>query len=208
VEWDSGLLERLRAGDEAAFETLVAKHDGALRRVARSYVRSAAAADDVVQETWLAVIRGLDRFEGRSSLSTWIFRILINRAQTHAGRDARQIPFSALGDADGRAVDPDAFGSDGRWRSAPKRLALDPAQVVVDGELRGQLLEAIDALPVPQRIVITLRDVAGFDSGAVSEMLGISAGNQRVVLHRARARVRDALVALITPPDAVGYDKT
>jgi RNA polymerase sigma-70 factor, ECF subfamily len=197
VEWDAGLLERLRAGDDAAFEVLVAKHDGALRRVARSFVRTPAAADDVVQETWLAVIRGLDRFEGRSSLSTWIFRILINRARSHATRDARQIPFSALGDDDRHAVDPDAFGSDGHWRSAPRRLALDPADVLVNRELRDRLLGALDSLPAAQRAVITLRDIAGFDSASVSELLEISAGNQRVILHRARARVRDALVALV-----------
>lgn len=197
MELDDALLDRLRMGDEAAFEMLVARYDGSLRRVARTFVRTSAAADDVAQETWLAVIRGLDRFEGRSSLSTWIFRILINLARTHARRDARNVPFSALSD-DGRpVVDPDAFGSDGRWRSSPKRLDVDPERSLINDELRTHLLRAIDGLAPAQRAVITLRDVVGVDSADVCELLGISAGNQRVLLHRARARVRDALAPLV-----------
>lgn len=197
VQDDQALLGRLRAGDEAAFETLVARHDQALRRVARTFVRTPAAADDVVQETWLAVIRGLDRFEGRSSLSTWIFRILANLARTRASRDARSVPFSALEDDDRPAVDPSAFGADGRWRSAPPRLESDPEASVLGGELRRRLLAAVEELAPVQRAVITLRDLVGLDSADVCSLLEISDGNQRVLLHRARARVREALVGIV-----------
>lgn len=197
VQDDQALLGRLRAGDEAAFETLVARHDRALRRVARTFVRTPAAAEDVVQETWLAVIRGLDQFEGRSSLSTWIFQILANRARTHASRDARSIPFSALEDDDRPAVDPSAFGADGRWRSAPARLESDPQASVLGGELRRRLLAAVEELSPAQRAVITLRDLVGLDSGNVRSVLEISESNQRVLLHRARARVREALVGIV-----------
>ncbi len=197
VQDDQALLGRLRAGDEAAFETLVARHDQALRQVARTFVRTPAAADDVVQETWLAVIRGLDRFEGRSSLSTWIFRILANLARTRARRDARSVPFSALEDDDRPAVEPSAFGTDGRWRSAPVRLESDPEASVLGSELRGRLLAAVDQLAPAQRAVITLRDLVGLDSGDVCSLLEISDGNQRVLLHRARARVREALVGMV-----------
>jgi RNA polymerase sigma-70 factor (ECF subfamily) len=197
VEEDEVLVERLRAGDESAFETLVARHQDALRRLARTFVRTQAAADDVVQETWLAVIKGLDQFEGRSSLSTWIFRILINRARTHATRDARSVPFSALQTDDEPAVDPAAFGADGRWRSAPSRLDTDPEASLLARELRERLLEAVDTLAPAQRAVITLRDLAGLDADDVCSLLEVSDGNQRVLLHRARARVRAVLMPLI-----------
>jgi RNA polymerase sigma-70 factor (ECF subfamily) len=201
VQDDRALLECLRAGDEAAFETLVDRYDRGLRRVARTFVRTPAAADDVVQETWLAVIRGLDRFEGRSSLSTWIFRILINRARTHASRDARSVPFSALEHDDRPAVDPAAFGADGHWRSAPARLETDPEASVLGIELRTHLLQAVDELAPAQRAVITLRDLVGLESEDVCSLLEITDGNQRVLLHRARARVRAALVGLVEVSD-------
>lgn len=195
---DGALVARLRAGDEAAFDALLARYDDALRRMARTFVRSAASADDVVQETWLAVIRGLDRFEGRSSLSTWIFSILMNRARTRAARDARQLPFSALADSDDApAVDPEAFGADGRWRSAPPRLGLDPEQSALNAEVRDEILSAVDALAPAQRAVITLRDIVGLDAQDVCDVLDITDANQRVLLHRARARVRAALVPLV-----------
>jgi RNA polymerase sigma-70 factor, ECF subfamily len=126
VEEDRALLERLRAGDGRAFEALVARHDGALRRVARTLVRTDSAADEVVQETWLGVLRGLGRFEERSSLRTWIFRIIVNTARTRATRDARSVPFSALEGDDRPAVEATAFGADGRWTSAPTRLEGTP----------------------------------------------------------------------------------
>ena len=194
---DRVLLERLRAGDEAAFRTLVDRHDRALRRVARTFVRTSSAADEVVQETWLAVVRGLDDFEGRSSLRTWIFSILVNRARTYAVRDARNVPFSALESDDGPTVEPAAFGADGRWSSAPPRLDGDPETGLLAAELREHLLQAVDTLPPAQRAVITLRDLVGVSPEEVCELLELSDGNQRVLLHRARARVRTALTPLV-----------
>jgi RNA polymerase sigma-70 factor (ECF subfamily) len=194
---DPALLERLRAGDESAFEALVARHDAALRRVARTFVRTDSAADDVVQETWLGVINGLTTFEGRSSLRTWIFRILVNQARTRAVRDARSLPFSALEDDDGRAVEPTAFAADGRWTSAPPRLDSEPETNLLSAELREHLIDAVDALSRDQRAVITLRDLVGLRADEVCELLEISEVNQRVLLHRARARVRTALVPLV-----------
>jgi RNA polymerase sigma-70 factor, ECF subfamily len=197
VDDDRVLLERLRAGDEAAFRTLVDRHDRALRRVARTFVRTSSAADEVVQETWLAVVRGLDDFEGRSSLRTWIFSILVNRARTYAVRDARSVPFSALESDDGPTVEPAAFGADGRWSSAPPRLDGDPETGLLAAELREHLLQAVDTLPPAQRAVITLRDLVGVSPEEVCELLELSDGNQRVLLHRARARVRTALTPLV-----------
>ena len=194
---EDALLQRLRAGDEDAFATLVARHDGALRRVARTFVRTPAAADDVVQETWLGVLRGLDGFEGRSSLRTWIFRILVNRARTRAVGDARSVPFSALEDDDRPAVEPTAFGADGRWTSAPPRLEHDPESSLLRRELRDELLGAVDRLAPAQRLVITLRDLVGLPAEEVCELLDITDGNQRVLLHRARARVHAALTVLV-----------
>lgn len=198
VEDDRGLVERLRAGDEDAFRTLVARHDGALRRVARTFVRTDSAADDVVQETWLGVVRGLSRFEERSSLRTWIFRILVNQARTRATQDARSLPFSAIEEDDAPAVEPTAFAADGRWTSSPARLAGDPETGLLSAELRVHLVEAIEELPSPdQRAVITLRDLVGMPAEEVCELLDLSDGNQRVLLHRARARVRTALLPLV-----------
>jgi RNA polymerase sigma-70 factor (ECF subfamily) len=197
VEDDEMLLTRMRAGDEAAFETLLERHDGSLRRVARSFVRTTTAVDEVVQETWLGVVTGLSRFEGRASLKTWIFRILVNRARTRAVRDMRSIPFSSLEDDELPAVDPSAFGDDGRWRSAPARLELDPEGKLLSAELRGRLLGAIDALPDPQRAVVTLRDVAGLSSTEVCDMLKLTEANQRVLLHRGRSRLRSTLSEVV-----------
>ncbi len=197
VQDDPALLARLRTGEESAFETLVNRYDASMRRVAGNFVRTPAAADDVVQETWLAVVRGLNGFEQRSSLSTWIFRILINRARTRAAREARSVPFSALESDEGPAVDPDAFGADGRWRSAPARLETDPEASLLSDELRTHLLEAVERLAPAQRVVITLRDLVGLDADDVCSLLEISDGNQRVLLHRARARIRTALAPLV-----------
>ena len=197
VDDETVLLSRLRAGDETAFETLVAQHDGALRRVARSYLRTDSAVEDVVQEAWLGVVHGLDGFEGRSSLRTWIFRILVNRARSRAVRDARSVPFSALEIDDAPAVEPAAFAADGRWTSAPPRLDGDPETGLLSAELRERLLDAVDALSHDQRAVITLRDLVGVPAMDVCDLLEITEVNQRVLLHRARARVRAALMPLV-----------
>jgi RNA polymerase sigma-70 factor, ECF subfamily len=197
VEDERALLERLRGGDEQAFEALVTRHNGPLRRLARTFVRTDAAADEVVQETWLGVVRGLDAFEGRSSLATWIYRILVNIARTRAVRDARNVPFSALESDDRPAVDPAAFAADGRWTSAPARLDTEPETGLLTRELRAQLLRAVDGLPANQRAVITLRDLAGLSAPEVCDLLELSDANQRVLLHRARASVRTALLPLV-----------
>jgi len=196
------LVEALRAGDQAAFELLIDRHATAMLRVARMYVSTAEAAEDVVQEAWLGVVRGVDRFEGRSSLKTWIFRILANRARTHGSRDGRTVPFSTLR-ADGddqatRSVEPGRFKLDGRWAgywAVPP--ALLPEDRVLGLELRATLDAMIDGLPARQRAVITLRDIEGFTAIEACEVLGLSDANQRVLLHRARCRVRAQLEALV-----------
>ena len=175
----------------------MAQHDGALRRVARTFVRTASAVDDVVQETWLGVVRGLAGFEGRSSLRTWIFRILVNQARTRAVRDARTLPSAARELDDAPAVDPAAFAADGRWTSAPARLDGDPETGLLSAELRAHLLGAVDGLTPDQRAVITLRDLVGMPAAEVCDLLELTDANQRVLLHRARSRVRSALVPLV-----------
>lgn len=200
---ETALLARLRSGDESAFREVVKRHDRAMRRVALSFVPTASIADEVAQETWLAVIRGLDRFEGRCSLKTWIFRILVNRAQSRGAREVRITPVSSLVDADhgaGGTVDPERFlppGStfDGYWAVSPTRFFELPEEQLLAQETIELVAQAIDALPIRQRQVIQLRDVEGWDGAEVCESLGLSPANQRVLLHRARAAVRVALEA-------------
>jgi RNA polymerase sigma-70 factor (ECF subfamily) len=200
---ETDLLVRLRAGDEQAFREVVKRHDRAMRRFALSFVPTASVADEVVQETWLAVIRGLGEFEGRCSLKTWIFRILVNRAQSRGARERRITPFSSLvdhEDDEGGTVDPARFlppGStfDGYWAVSPSRFFELPEERLLANETIELVAEAIDALPAAQQQVIRLRDIEGWDADEVCESLGISAGNQRVLLHRARAAVRAVLEA-------------
>jgi RNA polymerase sigma-70 factor (ECF subfamily) len=196
---DQELVERARAGDEEAFTTLVRRHSPALLRLARMYVASTAVAEEVVQDTWLAVLRGLERFEGRSSFRTWLFRILINRAKTRGVREHRSIPFASIGedgggdDGDGASVDPARFAPDGAWASPPRHWEDDPEVALRSKEARRLVEEAIDRLPERQKIVITLRDLEGLSSDEVRNALDLSETNQRVLLHRARAKVRAAL---------------
>jgi RNA polymerase sigma-70 factor (ECF subfamily) len=199
---DGELLAGLRAGDETAFRALVKRYHPTMRRVAMSYVKSLSVADEVVQETWLAVIRGLPRFEERSSLKTWIFRIVINRAQSRAVREQRTTPFSSLVGPDSEAgptVDPDRFiegGTfDGYWSVSPSRFCDLPEERLLASETRTILGQAINDLPARQQQVLRLRDVEGWDAEEVCESLGLSAGNQRVLLHRARAQLRSVLEA-------------
>ena len=197
------LLQRLRGRDEAAFGELVSDRTPGLLRVARSYVSSQAVAEEVVQETWLGVLRGLDRFEGRSSMRTWIFRILINRAQTRGAGESRTIPFAALTArelcAGLTAVDPERFlpADPDRWphhwAAPPRRWETSPEDALAHSETLRLVREAIDGLPSTQRMVITMRDLEGWPSEEVCEVLGVSAANQRVLLHRARSVVRTAL---------------
>ncbi len=190
-EDDRRTLAALRAGDEQAFAELVRRYQSPLLRVAMSYVRPRSAAEEVVQETWLGVLRGLPGFEGRSSLRTWIFRILANRARTRGVRERRSVPFSALGDGD-PAVAPERFAADGSWASPPPAGDL-PDEALLTAEARALVLMAIEQLPDQQRAVITLRDVEGWSAAEVRDALDLSEGNERVLLHRARARVRAAL---------------
>ncbi|HEX6400412.1 MAG TPA: sigma-70 family RNA polymerase sigma factor [Actinomycetota bacterium] len=199
-EQDLALVDRLRSGDELAFMMLVDQLQPAMFRVARMYVSSAAVAEEVVQETWLGVLRGLDRFEGRSSLRTWIFRILTNTAKTRGRREGRSIPFSALAgdDLDAPAVDPDRFDPPsgdprGHWSTLPDDWRGIPDDRLLGNETLAVVGRAIDALPPMQAEVIRLRDVLGWSSDEVRNALDLTETNQRVLLHRARARVRAAL---------------
>jgi RNA polymerase sigma-70 factor, ECF subfamily len=194
------LVAALQAGDEAAFTLLVDELGPSMLRVARMYVSTRAVAEEVVQETWLAVLTGIDRFEGRSALKTWIFRILANRAKTRGEREGRTVPFSSLGggdDADERAVDPDRFLADGHWGSPPTGWAELPEARLVGKETLEVVQAAIEALPETQRAVITMRDVDGWDSEEVRNVLGLGESNQRVLLHRARSKVRRAIEAYL-----------
>jgi len=196
---EAQLVEALRAGDEEAFAALVREYHPSLVRVARMYVPTQAAAEEVAQETWLAVLNGIDRFEGRSSLKTWIFRILTNIAKTRAVRDGRTLPFSALQDPASvpeAAVEADRFLDSehprwpGHWVVKPVAW---PEDALLAAETRERLAEAIEALPATQRAVISLRDIEGWSSDEVRNALDLSETNQRVLLHRARAKVRATL---------------
>jgi RNA polymerase sigma-70 factor (ECF subfamily) len=199
VSTEAELLDALRAGDEGAFAALVREYHPSLVRVARIYVPTQAAAEEVAQETWLGVLNGLSRFEGRSSLRTWIFRILTNIAKTRAMRDGRTLPFSSLQDparvpeaavdAD-RFLDPEHPRWPGHWAARPEAW---PENALLTKETRERLAEAIEALPPTQRAVISLRDVEGWSSEDVRNALDLSETNQRVLLHRARSKVRAAL---------------
>jgi RNA polymerase sigma-70 factor, ECF subfamily len=195
-------VARLRAGDEAAFRELVAEHGSALMRLALIYSPSRAVAEEVVQETWIAVLRAIDGFEERASLRTWISRILVNAARRRAGREGRAVPFSALGDGEAEpAVDPARFRRDGpgtgHWLVWPADPSVLPEERLLGAEVRERVQEAITRLRSPQREVFVLRDVEGWPAPEVSELLEITAGNQRVLLHRARAKVRQALEELL-----------
>jgi RNA polymerase sigma-70 factor (ECF subfamily) len=197
------LVQALRERDEAAFELVLDRWYSAMLRTAMIYVGSRARAEEVVQETWLAVLGGIDRFDSRSSLKTWIFRILINRAKTSGTRDARIIPLSSLGQGQS---DDDVGGTPypaDPLRGAPPdaeplfcgsaRMARNPEDWLLSEELREHIEAAIQTLAPKQREVIVLRDVEGWTPSEVCNMLGISESNQRVLLHRARVKVRDAL---------------
>jgi RNA polymerase sigma-70 factor (ECF subfamily) len=194
---DEQVIARLRAGDEHVFEALVARHYATMMAVARTYVRSRAVAEEVVQETWLGVLQGLDRFEGRSSLKTWIIAILVNKAKTRGQREARSVPFTAL-EGDEPSVAPERFRGrgetyPGHWRDSPSSWSAAPDVVTQDREMVRVALRAISELPPVQQSVIRMRDLEGSSSEEVCSVLDISAANQRVLLHRARSRVRAAL---------------
>jgi RNA polymerase sigma-70 factor (ECF subfamily) len=186
---DTCLVERLRAGDEQAFVDLIGWHHQVMIRLARSYVPSQAVAEEVVQETWLAVLRGLPSFEGRSSLKTWLYAILLNRARTAGLKERRQIPI----ESPERAVDQGRFDQDGSWSSPPMHWVEEVEDRVRAEGLTKSLRVAIDQLPSSQRDVLTLRDVEGMTAADACEILGLAQGHQRVLLHRARTRLRTVL---------------
>jgi RNA polymerase sigma-70 factor, ECF subfamily len=202
MEEESLLVDGVRAGDEDAFVELVRLHGPTMLRVARHYGLDAAVAEEVVQETWLAVLTGIEGFEGRSSFRTWLFRIHANKALARAMKERRTVPFSALGEAEVSAeepsVDADRFRGPGErfahhWTSSPERWAELPEAMVLSHETTSIVERTAASLPPAQRAVIVLRDIVGWDAAEVCEVLEISAGNQRVLLHRARTKVRKAL---------------
>ncbi|HEY6104664.1 MAG TPA: sigma-70 family RNA polymerase sigma factor [Anaeromyxobacteraceae bacterium] len=195
------LLGRLRAGDRAAFAALVERHGGSLLRLALGFVRDRSLAEEVVQDAWVAALDGLDGFEGRSSLRTWLFHIVANKARTRIAREGRSVPFSALaspGEGGDPAVSPDRFDERGMWREPPGPWSEEnPERLAQDAETRAAIERAIAALPEAQRAVITLRDVEGLETDEICNLLGVTVSNQRVLLHRARSRVRQALEQLM-----------
>jgi RNA polymerase sigma-70 factor, ECF subfamily len=188
------LVERLRAGDEDAFAELVRRYHRLMMRVARGYVRSDAVAEEVVQESWLAVLRGIERFEGRSSFKTWLLRIVANRAMTSGARESRSVPVEPSVSADHFV--PEGEPGAGAWASPPEPW---PEDRLLAEETRAVIERAIAELPPTQAAVVTMRDVEGLSSEEVQEALDITAGNQRVLLHRGRQKVRAALEAYLSP---------
>jgi RNA polymerase sigma-70 factor (ECF subfamily) len=187
VDDDRELVERLRSGDERAFAVLVRRYQPALLRLAEATVHSGAVAEEVCQDTWLAVVRGLERFEGRSSFRTWLFHILLNRARSSAGREQRAgRPEEDVGER---------FDGSGAWASPPVPWAELAEDRMIAARLASRVHELLPTLPEHQRQVVTMRDVEGLAAGDVSSLLGITDGNQRVLLHRGRARLRASLAA-------------
>ena len=197
---EAELLAALRAGDEHAFAELVDRYHASLVRVARQYVSTQETAEEVAQEAWIGLLRGLGTFEGRSSLRTYLFRIVMNLARTRGVREARSAPFSSLvrDDEEGPSVDPERFvqapdAGAGHWASPIRPWGRSAEQLALSSEAIEKVYEAIEMLPEVQRRVVTLRDVEGFGADEVCDLLDLSEGNQRVLLHRARTKLRQAL---------------
>jgi RNA polymerase sigma-70 factor, ECF subfamily len=197
---DLELVAAVKAGDETAFQSLVERYYSSMVRIAALYVHDSAVAEDVTQETWIGVLKGLDKFEGRSSFKTWLFTILTNRAKTRAGRESRYVPLGPgweTEDATGEfeTVSPERFGADGDWNASlmPRRWEEFPEDYTASRELRAVIEGALATLPPAQAEVIRLRDVQGWPSDEVCNALCLSETNQRVLLHRARSKVRAAL---------------
>lgn len=207
---DPAFLARLRAGEQGAYQQLIRRFHASLVSVANSIIGSRAQAEEVVQDSWLAVFNGISRFEGRSSLATWLFSIVLNRARTRASREKRLVGLPGILDgAQGneRAVDLTEFQPDGHWVDAPRLWdELNPERVVAGRQLWAHVQAAIERLPAGQRAVIILRDMEGRDAEEACALLGISAENQRVLLHRARGRIRKTIDALVagSAPATVG----
>jgi RNA polymerase sigma-70 factor (ECF subfamily) len=196
---DAELVARLRARDEAAFALVLDVWSPGMLRLARSFVSTPDSAAECVQDTWLAVIEGIDRFEGRATLRTWVYRILVNTAKRRGSRDGRSVPWSSVADESGPTVDPSRFRGPGEpwaghWREFPARWP-EPEDATLAAEVRAEVAKAVAELPERQRVVLTLRDVQGYDPDEASSILGITPGYQRVLLHRARAHVRARIEA-------------
>jgi RNA polymerase sigma-70 factor, ECF subfamily len=183
---DSELVHRLRSGDERAFTVLVERYHEPMLALAASFVPSRAVAEEVVQDTWLAALRGLDTFEGRSSLKTWLFRILVNRARSTGSKEQRSIP---VADPE-PAVDPSRFGGDGGWADPPEHWIEAAENRMEAGKLADRIRAWLSVLPARQREVVLLRDIEGMSSDEVCAVLALTEGNQRVLLHRGRSRLR------------------
>jgi RNA polymerase sigma-70 factor, ECF subfamily len=196
---DEATVAALRAGDEHAFRDLFARSYPVMKRVARGYVASDALADEVVQETWMAVLTGIGRFQGRSAFATWMFSILVHQAKNHSARERRSKPLSEVSPegAEESAVDPDRFQGDddawpGHW-ATPPRPWQKPERRLLSLEAREQLKDALAQLPARQRLIVGLRDVEGLSAEEVCNLFGLSQANQRVLLHRGRSRLRSVL---------------
>ena len=205
---DAQTVAALRAGDERTFRELFERNYPMMKRVARGYVGSEAVAEEIVQDTWMAIVTGIDRFEGRSTLGTWIFSILTNQAKNHSARERRALPLSAISQAglDEPVVDPDRFQKDdeawpGHW-ATPPRPWQKPERRLLSLEAREHLKEALAQLPERQRVIVGLRDVEGLSAGEVCDLLDLSQENQRVLLHRGRSRLRAVLEEYIDGADA------
>jgi RNA polymerase sigma-70 factor (ECF subfamily) len=185
---DAALLARLLEGDEGAFVEIVRRYNESLVRIARYYVNSDASAEDVAQDTWIAVLRGIERFEGRSSFKTWLFRILVNRARTTGVKEHRVIPVDPL--ATGPTVSASRFDQGGAWQQPPVPFTETLEDALVNGPLVKLVHESIARLPEGARAVVTLRDVEGLTTTEVADLLGLTEANVRVILHRSRARIR------------------
>jgi RNA polymerase sigma-70 factor (ECF subfamily) len=188
VSNETDLVQRLRAGDEDAFATLISRYQRPMVRLAATFVSNTAVAEEVVQDTWIGVVRGIDRFEGRSSLQTWLFKILVNRARSTGRRESRHLLAG-----EGVAVDGSRFDEKGAWREPPRSFTDEVEDRVIAERSQEAICASLAQLPAVQREVVALRDIDGLSGPEVCEVLGISAANQRILLHRGRSRLRAAL---------------
>ena len=203
---DAHILERLKAGDEEAFEALVDRHYAAMIRLAETFVSDKSTAEELVQETWRVVIDKLDTFEGRSKLKTWIFGILSNLARTRYNDDQREKPWStimedSIDESAGHISD--RFDAEGHWQAPPRSLRLDPEDEAIAAQLLRRVQAALDELPARQRAAVMLRDVQGLSSEETCEILDVTKANQRVLLHRGRSKIREALEDAAVVPEEV-----
>ena len=204
---DDQVVAALQRGDEGTFRDVFERSYSMMKRIARTYVASDAVAEEIVQETWVAIVNGIDRFEGRSTLGTWIFSILTNQAKSHCAREGRALPFASVAPSGvgEPAVDPDRFQNDdetwpGHW-ATPPRPWQKPERRLLSLETREQLKQALALLPERQRLIVGLRDIEGLSGEEVCDLLGLSQENQRVLLHRGRSRLRAALEEYLDAAD-------